>query len=215
MAGFTITYSTIGILAGLVTLAAYIPYIQGTLSGKTRPNRASWLIWAALAIIIAASYRLSGGIDSGWVPIGNVAGTIIIALLSIRHGQGGFTRFDLGCLVGAAAGLVAWALTDMPLFALLIASVVDLLGYLPTVRKAYHEPWSEDHRAWVIFLIGYAINIFAISEWNLAIASYPVYQLLCCGVVVWLLLFHKGNERQDDRRPETAHPDSGNRFRKK
>jgi hypothetical protein len=191
MSAFTITASNIGMIAGLIILAAYIPYIQGILAGKTRPNRASWFIWAVLGIIIAASYRLSGGIDSGWVPIGNVAGTIVIALLSIKHGQGGFTRLDLGCLLGAAAGLIAWSITNIPATALLIASAVDLLGYLPTIRKAYYEPWSEDRRAWTIFLFGYAINIFAISEWSLAIASYPVYQLALCALMVWLLVFRK------------------------
>ncbi len=188
--------SSIGIIAGLVTLAAYIPYIKGILERKTRPNRATWWIWAVLAIVIAASYRFSGGIDSGWIAIGNAFGTSLIALLSLKNGEGGWTRLDQGCLLGAFIGIVAWALTNNPVIALIIATGADMLGAVPTIKKSYFEPEGENSSAWAIFLIGYTVNLFAMVEWSFALAFYPVYVFLLSAAMVYLLVFRKRDIRK-------------------
>jgi len=183
--------SAIGIIAALVILAAYIPYIRSTLQGKNKPNRASWFIWAALGITIAASYRLSGGIDSGWVPIAGMVGIFIIAMLSVRYGQGGHTIFDVACLIGAGIGLIAWWLTNEPAAALVISTFVDMIGSLPTIRKGYYEPESEDKLTWIMFLAGYTLNLFAITDWNFVIAFYPLEVVILSAAMVWLLVFRK------------------------
>ena len=154
MSGFVLTTSTLGMLAGIVTFLAYIPYIYGMLKSRTRPDRATWWIWAVLGIIIAASYRSSGGIDSSWSPIGNSVGIIAIALLSLKYGEGGYTKLDIGCLIGAAIGIAAWFLTNQPVIALIIATAIDMVGAIPTITKTYYRPEGEDMTAWSMFLMG-------------------------------------------------------------
>jgi len=202
MSGFVLTTSTLGMLAGIITFLAYIPYIHGMLNKKTRPDRATWWIWAILGIVIAASYRSSGGIDSSWSPIGNSVGIVAIALLSLKYGEGGYTKLDIGCLIGAAVGIVAWFLTNQPVVALIIATAVDMVGAIPTITKTYYRPEGENMTAWSMFLIGNSINLFAISVWSFAIAFYPVYVFILTLVMVWLIAFHKGKEKTGNREVE-------------
>ncbi|MFA6365385.1 MAG: hypothetical protein WCW78_03215 [Candidatus Paceibacterota bacterium] len=85
-----------GVLAGLFSIASYVPYIRSILNpkGGTKPNRASWFIWAGVSGIIAVSSYASGARETIWVPIGYVIGSSIIALFSIKYGEGGWTPFD-------------------------------------------------------------------------------------------------------------------------
>ena len=95
--------------------------------------------------------------------------------LSFRYGEGGWTLFDKFCLAGAGLGMGIWWFLDAPLLALWVSIVVDLFGAFPTLRKSWVDPESEDFLSWVLFLVSNTVNLFAISEWNLAQASYPVY----------------------------------------
>ena len=40
-----------GVLAGVLSTCAFIPYIRDTLAGRTHPLRSSWLIWSVLVTI--------------------------------------------------------------------------------------------------------------------------------------------------------------------
>ncbi|MDD5171876.1 MAG: hypothetical protein PHF60_02455 [Candidatus ainarchaeum sp.] len=170
--------SLFGIAAGAIGFLGFVPYIIGTLRGTTKPNKTTWLIWAVMGVIIAASYFSAGARDSVWVPAAYAIGILAVAALSLRFGEKGWTKLDLLCLLGAGVGLLLWWLTSEPTFALYLTIAVDAIGFLPTLRKAYERPESEDRLAWCLFLVADALNIFAISEWTLAMASYPVYVLV-------------------------------------
>lgn len=177
-----------GYLAALLTLAAYVPYVISVLRKKTRPSRSSWFIWAANSTIIALSYRQAGADFAFIMPIGLAFGAMIIALLSIKYGLGGWSRLDKCCLLGAALGLMAWGLSNDPMAALLINIGVNLAGTLPTVRKAYLLPETESRPAWFLFYLGTVVNLIAIREWSFSMAVYPVYMVLIIGLVTHLVL---------------------------
>ena len=101
--------SVAGKLAGIISLSAYGPYILSILRKETKPNRASWIIWAIVSTIIALSYREAGASYAFLAPVGYVIGSTIVFILSIRYGVGGWTPFDRKCLIGAAISLVMLA----------------------------------------------------------------------------------------------------------
>lgn len=195
-----------GISAGAIGFLGFIPYVIGTLRGTTKPNKTTWLIWAAMGVIIAASYFSAGASDSAWLPAAYAIGIFIVAALSLRFGEKGWTKLDLFCLLGAGVGLLLWWLTSEPTFALYLTITVDAIGFIPTLRKAYERPESEDRLAWCLFLVADALNIFAISEWTLAQASYPVYVLVFTLALNALLYLPKrgGVRGKEGRKRRTA-----------
>jgi hypothetical protein len=177
----------VGLIAGLVALSAYVPYVYRSLRGQNRPNRATWLIWNILGLVLLASYYSVGATDTLWIPLFNQAGFLIVLWVSIKHGEGGWDGIDKWCLAGAALGLALWAIFNSPLIALLMGIAVDLMGAIPTMKKAYAEPGHEDRLAWMIFLTANTLNLFAISEWRFEIAVYPAYLFVLCLVMVCVL----------------------------
>lgn len=162
-------------MAGVITFVAFVPYILQMVRGSNRPNRATWIIWTVVGFNFLVSYRDLGATDTLWVSIGNFVAFFFVMALSFRYGVGGWTRFDKFCLAGAGVGIAIWWFLNAPLLALWVGIVVDFLGALPTLRKSYRNPESEDFLSWVLFLVSNTVNLFAISDWTLAQASYPVY----------------------------------------
>jgi hypothetical protein len=177
-----------GWLAGLLSLAAFVPYILSTLRGHTKPNRATWSIWMVNSFVIAASYYSSGATNTIWVAVGYSIGSLVTAILSYRFGTGGWTWLDRNCLTMAAIALFCWWWFDSALIALLMSLSVDFAGALPTIRKAYQEPETEDRIAWSLFLSGNCINLMAIDRWMFKIVIYPAYMVLASGLIALLVL---------------------------
>lgn len=168
----------VGLLAGCIGFLAFVPYTISTLKRKTRPNKATWIIWAVLGLIIAASYYVSGARDTAWTPIAYAIGMIIVASLSLRYGEDGWTQLDKFCIGGAALGLALWGITDNAMIALYLTIIIDAMGGIPTLKKAYERPESEDMLTWAMFFIANVVNMFAINSWSVQILSYPVYVLI-------------------------------------
>ena len=180
----------LGKTAGIVSLAAFIPYILAILRGETKPNRASWWIWSVVGCMLAASYYSSGASHTMWVPVSYLIGPVVTALLSLKFGEGGWTGFARWCLGGSAASLLFWIATNEPMTALLVNLFIDFLGALPTIKKAYRDPKGEDRLAWTLFVTGSVLNLLAVDRLEFAILIYPLYMLFVTGFI-WVLVLRR------------------------
>lgn len=187
-------HATLGIIATIVVTAAYVPYIISIFRKETKPNRASWFIWAILGAITFTSYYSLGARSTVWYSL--PLGTVITALLSIRYGVGGWNRFDGICLLGAFFGLVSWFISGNPFIALALVMVVDFFAYLPTIKKTYLNPLSENKAAWALFTLSGVLNFLAIDSWTVDIAAYPAYMLAFNFLVFFLTMRAGGREKK-------------------
>jgi hypothetical protein len=178
----------IGIFAGVLASITFIPYIITTLQKKTRPNRATWCIWAVVGVILCASYYSSGSINAIWVPASYAVGQVIIAILALKYGEGAWSRFDRLCMVGAGISLILWWQLKSPSIALAINIGIDIFGALPTLKKVYSEPETENCLAWSITLAASLCNLFAIDQWSFSNCAFPFYSLCINTTMVALIL---------------------------
>src|SRR3989338_7908963 len=187
-------HEIVGIIAGILALAGYIPYITSILRGKTRPNRATWFIWTIVGGLLAFSYIAEADIYSIWLPLGYFFGPLITAILSIRYGYSGWSKLDSICMAAAIISIIPWLLSKDAIFTLLINVLIDATGAIPTIVKTYHEPETEDFTAWLIFFIANTTQLFAISEWNIA-SIYPIYLFILAGIMVLFITKDKIKKR--------------------
>ena len=183
-----------GKMAGIVAAVSFVPYILSILRGKTKPHRATWWIWTVVGFMLGASYYSSGANHTLWVSVSYIIGPFATAILSIKYGVGGWTRFDRNCLLGAGVSVVLWWMFSSPLAALVINLFIDFMGALPTIRKAYHEPESEDPTAWVLGSAANTANLFAVESWTLKIAIYPIYMFTACGLITAFIFIRRSHK---------------------
>ncbi|MEI8339718.1 MAG: hypothetical protein WCF94_03570 [bacterium] len=180
--------SVLGIVAGVIAFIAYIIYVIAILKGESKPNRATWFIWTFVGLILAASYYYSGAGNTIWVPFMEFIGPLIVALLSIKYGEGGLTdKTDLICLFGAVASLILWGVFDSPVVALITNLAVDAFALIPTIKKSYLRPEGEDFWAWFGTGTADTMNLFAIERFTFGVMAYPIYMLALDLVIILLL----------------------------
>ena len=53
-----------------------------------------------------------------------------------------------------------------------MVSAIDAIGYIPTIRKSFNNPWSETISFWAIMAIVDLLAIIANAEYNLLTVAY-------------------------------------------
>ena len=194
MISFLLNYpikEILGILAGIVSSVAYIPYVSSIFTKKTKPSRSSWWIWSFIGLLILFSYRSVGAFNTIWVPVIFFIAPLIVAVLSLRFGENtGLNSLDKICLLGAAISIIFWLLFNSAEVALYINIFIDFLGYLPTLKKTFLNPFAESRLTWILFFLGSILNVIAIDKFTLSIALYPAY-MIAMDIVMLLLIFVK------------------------
>lgn len=180
--------ATLGVVAGFLSILCCVPYIVTILQGKTKPNRATWWIWAILSLVISVSYYSTGAVNTIWLPVCGGIGQLLVAILSLKYGEGGWNRFDRVCLLGVGISLLLWWGFSSPFIALLFNIVIDCLGALPTIRKSYYEPEKENLLTWSLYLTGSTLNLFAIEHWSVELSAFPLYIFCVNATIVAFLL---------------------------
>ncbi len=111
--------------------------------------------------------------------------------MSVNKGVGGNSSLDIACLLGALVGVIGWIATKNPHIALYCSIAAGICGYVPTFRKAYLKPRTENTAHWVLCGVAAILNISALASWSVFTASVPVYLLICDGSLALLTLFPK------------------------
>ena len=179
-----------GIFAGLLSFVAFPVYYISVINKKTIPNRATWFILTVVGFLIASSYYSVGAEETIWVAVSYIIGPLIIFILSIKYGEGGWNRFDKSCLFLSGLSIILWFISGSALMTLMINIFIDFLGVLPTIKKSYIRPYTESFAQWLITFFASILNIIAIREWIFSIYIYPLYMLIFNSLIMLpLLLF--------------------------
>jgi len=170
-----------------------VPYVRDILQKKTKPERASWFIWAVLGFIAFFSQFAKGATDSLWLTGGQTFAVFVVVILSIKYGVGGFTKRDVAALTTAFIGLVIWYLTSEAAFALFIVIGIDSIGSILTFIKSYHEPASETLSTWLMSGISGVFGALAVGSLSFTLLAYPLYIGIANFLIVTAILFGRRN----------------------
>lgn len=184
------SYALAGLASFILALVANAAYVIAILRGTTRPDRVSWWILAGLNIMIAASLFVLEATHTLWLPVGYAISFTIIALLSLKYGEGtmSLTRLQTICIVAALATAFFWWFTEDAFMALLLMILIDALGLTPTIYKSFVRPWYEDRTAWVITTLASICSLLAIDMWTFEIVAYPLYAFIGNVLIATFLL---------------------------
>ncbi len=184
--------ATFSFVAIMLTFVAFIPYIIGILKGITKPHVFSWVIWGSTTFVVFLA-QLQGHAGIGAWPIG-VSGVITIGiawLAYLKRSDITITKKDWLFFTVAVSALPVWYLMADPLWAVVILTMVDLLGFAPTVRKVYHAPYSEPLSFIALFFIRNILVIFALEYYSLTTVLFPAVIAAACLLLIALMLVRR------------------------
>lgn len=177
------------ILGAVVALGGTTQYVLNTLHGKTKPNRISWVIWTlAPMIAFAAELKTHVGIQSlatfmaGFCPL-----LVLVASFANRKSVWRLTRFDFICGALSIVGLVLWQISGQGNLAISFSILADGLAAMPTIVKAYSYPETETWQGFATSAFSVAITLATIKKWTFANYGFPIYLLIICLLMVYLI----------------------------
>ena len=179
----------LSVIAVVLTFIAFVPYIVSIVRNTIKPHVFSWVIWGSTTFVIFLAQLKGGGGVGAW-PIG-ISGivTILIALLAyLKRGDITITRTDWLFFVLAMSSLPVWYFTSDPLWAVIILTAVDVLGFGPTVRKAYIHPHSESLVFFLLFIVRNLIVIAALETYSVTTVLFPAVIAAACMLLVVMVL---------------------------
>jgi hypothetical protein len=179
-----------GILAGVIGVAGYVPYIADTLGGTTKPDRISWLIWTLEYTIFFAAQAVRGATTSLWLPGLQALGALAVLALAVRHGTGALTAGKAALLGGVCLASALWYVTTDPDVALLLALAIEGAGMALTMVKTYRAPDTETLALWVLCAVAGLVDFAALGDGTPTVLfAYPTFfTLMGSGVVAANLL---------------------------
>jgi len=190
--GFVPYKEILSAVAIALTLVAFVPYIRAIIGGTSRPHVFSWIIWGSTTFVaFLAQIEGKGGVGA-W-PIG-VSGiiTIFVAFLAyVKRGDISITKADWLFFVSALSSLPLWYFTSDPLWAVVILTTVDVLGFGPTVRKAYSFPHSESLLFFALFAARNLLVIMALEHYSVTTVLFPAVIAAACVLLTAILTYRR------------------------
>ena len=163
----------IGIIAIALTFIGYAPYFRDLLKGKTKPHIFSWFIWAIVTSIIYALQVSAGAGLGALVTLAVAIISLFIFILGFKNGNKIIKKIDIVFLVLALLAIPLWLVVDQPVLSIILLSTIDMLGFAPTVRKSWHEPYSETLSLYTITTFRHGLSLIALEHYNIVTMLFP------------------------------------------
>ncbi len=181
----------LAITASVLDVIAFFPYIRDIFLRKTKPHAYTWLIWSITqSTAVVALWYGGGGFGAISLSIG-VLVSVFVFILSLKYGTTNIKTSDTVVLIFALAAILVWWQLSSLLLAVLMVSAIDGIGYVPTYRKSFANPWTESLAFWFIMIGAGAMTIMASKEYNLLTMTYLVTLVTSDIILLSLLLIRR------------------------
>lgn len=178
-------------IAILLTIAGYIPYIQGMMNGSNKPHIFTWVIWVVVSgIAFVAQIHAQGG-PGAWVTGFICFMCLMTSLLALKQGTKDITRSDAIMFFGALGAIPVWMLTNDPLWSVIIVSIINSMAFYPTVRKSWLRPHEEHITLYALNIPRQALSIAALTQYSMTTVLFPASVIVMCVLFLVTILYRR------------------------
>jgi hypothetical protein len=182
----------IALISSVFYFIGILPYFRDTLNGKTLPHPFSYFVWLILTgfntyVLLSQNEYIS------LIPaILNTLSCIVFTLFGIRAWRKiQINWFDYWFLFLALCLLPFYFYTRDVLLTVIFSVVIDFLGYLPTLKKWWLQPWSETLFTFFVIGIAQLLIIFAQGDYTLASSLFWGYSFIVNMIFVVLMVYRR------------------------
>lgn len=176
------------IISSLLALISPLVYARAILKGEAKPHRTTRLILLLITSLATASLLAQHDRVAVWLAGISTLQSILIFILSLKRGMGGWGRSDLICLAIALLGIFLWQTTKNPALALYASIAADFTGMVPALIKTYRFPETEIWSFYFLDIFAAGFSLLAVQSFIPQQFSYQLYLMVINLVMVLLVL---------------------------
>jgi len=175
-------------IAVIMTVVSYFYYFRDIFAGRTKPHAFTWLVWMALTAIAFAGQLSDNGGPGAYITGLTAIVSLIIFFLALFKGEKEIAQSDWLSLAGAAIALLLWFTTSSPLLSIILITLVDFLGFVPTIRKSIRKPHEETLITYFLSGLKFLLAIIALENYSVITVLYPASLVFANLLFVALLI---------------------------
>jgi hypothetical protein len=181
----------LAVIASLIAVAGNVPYLRDTYTRRINPHPYTWLVWTIVSGITLFGQIVKGA-GAGALPTA-VAElfTVSIFILSLRHGFKNIRTIDHYFLAIALLGLIPWLVTNDPTVSVIIAVSIDLVAFMPTIRKTWLRPQTETPVLFSANVLRHILTLLSLSSYNIATTLHSISMIITNTIMTLIILFKK------------------------
>lgn len=178
---------TIAIIASLLAIAGNVPYLYDIIKKRVHPHPYTWFVWSIVSCIIFFG-QLAKGAGIGALPTAaSEIFTIIIFIFSLQYGFKKIKHIDTVFLLIALLGLIPWLLTKDPTVSVIIAVGIDIVAFIPTIRKTFVHPDTETPTLYSMNVLRHILMLFSLQAYNIATTLHSVAMIISNSIMTLLI----------------------------
>lgn len=182
---------TVAILAAILAIIGNVPYLRDIFRKKVHPHPYTWLVWSIVSCIVFFG-QVAKGAGIGALPTAaSEIFTIIIFFFSLRYGFKKIRTIDTVFLIIALLGIIPWVLTSDPTISVIIAVSIDVIAFIPTIRKTWVHPRTETPLLYITNVVRHILMLFALRTYNIATALHSIVMIVTNLVMTTIILERK------------------------
>lgn len=172
----------IAIVASILAFVGNISYLRDTIKGKIKPHPYTWFLWSIVSMTTFFGGIVKGA-GIGALPTGIAEGfTIIIFLISFKYFIQGksapIQKLDHFLLGFALLGLIPWIITKDPTLSVIIVVAIDLVAFIPTLRKTWRHPETERPLLYQMNASRHILTLFSLGSYNVATMLHSIVMIV-------------------------------------
>lgn len=178
----------LGDIATLLTFVAFGPYVIAALRGKVRPHVFSWVIWTLTTVVVFFAQLQADGGEGAWsIGWGGAitAGVAVIAFM--KKSDLSVHASDWFFFATALGSLPLWYLTANPMLSVILLTGIDLLGFGPTLRSAWRNPYQEQITFYALYVVRNVFSFAALESYSVTTWLFPVVIGAACLPLIGVL----------------------------
>ena len=169
---------TIAIIAGLIAIVGNVPYLVDVIKKRIQPHPYTWFVWSIVSAVIFFG-QVAKGAGVGAIPTACAEiFTFIIFLFSLKYGFKNIKRIDTFFLIFALLGIIPWIMTKDPTISVVIVVTIDLIAFVPTLRKTWLHPKTETPILYSMNVLRHILTLFSLQAYNIATMLHSIAMIV-------------------------------------
>ncbi len=174
--------NTLILTGSILAVLTYFPLWKGIRSGEVRQNLLSWVLWAILDGVVAATIIAQKG--NLLLPVTYAVGSTITSFLIIRSGKkASWTWFETMVALLVVVSMGVWYLSGDKV-ATVASTMAMVVAGIPQLVDAWKKPQDMPFFVFVSYFIANCLSTAGGKNWSIEERFYPAFATLYCFVML-------------------------------
>lgn len=186
----------LGALSVVITVIGYAVYLVQMRLTRVLPHPLSWFLWGSTTLVTFCIQTSRAAGPGSWMMAITAMMCLMLFFYSwhkggrLSHSKDDWIFFTGGLFVLAWYAATVYQGTD-PTYAAIVATIADLIAYLPTISKAWSRPYDDSATSFSFNSLKFLPSIVALGPYSTATHLLAVALLIMNALMAVLLLVRR------------------------